>query len=363
MSQQTSVESPQQNLVDYTARAFVFNTLTLPTVEIKGIFTELSALLKKTQLSKAVTLRYKNGSMEVIGAANIVYRALPVVLSQENTDAFEVSFIFKDISSLLPDEGVLRVELTHNHVKFFSDNTHYTFAVEDALVPSIPDVDDRVVGEIIETKNLRESIRLIAKILPLASIYKKSATYLFSGDFVQVRLPSVWVETPNTGLQLTLSTELTSLLYAFFDRAKTVEVMQNESWSLIKKDMSYLYVPVSPVGDVLKVEEVLPALMPVTEVNIKGLNDKIKILTRTMGKAEAEVFVGEEGIRVSVETDSSSIEYSSSNNLGNLLDKFKIRLEFLNAILDTVGSEFYLSKHDIYRCISTDKIKIVITTG
>jgi len=354
--------SASSNIIGYQERSFVYNTLSIPTVELKRIFRELSALFKRTQLSKSINIEYAKGSLYIKAATNVSYTASPIVLSSEKVEDFNVSIVFKDISEMLAADGVTKLLITNEFVRFETTGASYVFAVVDSINHVIPQIPRELKSSKIETKSLKDSLRILSKILPVAALYKKNVLYLFSNELLQVRLPAIWVETKNTGLSLTLSSELSSLLQEFIGDVAEVELFQNNSWSMIRKDLSAIYIPKTEVEDLKSIMEVMPDMNYIGDFEVKGASEKVQLLVRALGKSEVDVFACENGLRLDVRSDSAEVTYETSTNLGQNLDRFKVRLEFLNAVLATVGFSFKLYARGHYRCLVGSKVTILITS-
>jgi len=361
MKAKTEIQNPYDVIVGLERRASAFNEIAMAANELARILKELGTLFKRTQLSKTVTMRKVGQEVLLIGATTAVYVAHPILLKSNNTSDFEISFIYKDISDLLPSDGIVTCLITHEFVEFSNGASKYNFSVVDANVPEVPGFDEDKV-EKFETAKLKESFKVFAKLLPVAAVYKKSAAYLMAGDYAQMRFPSVWIETESSVLTLELDSAMAVVISEMLFDTKRVGIVKAKGWTMLKKDLSELYLPMNYRTDIQRLEDVAETYDYIGDVELHGVLEKVTSLTRTIGKVDCAVSVFENGAILAVETPEARLEYATMHASGQVLDTFKVRIEFLNVMLSILGSKLSIYRKGPYRMLTSSKAKIIFTS-
>lgn len=346
-------------VIGKSERKHIFITLRVLAKDLKLIFQELSALYKKTAYSKSIIFKSSNNILCIRASSNIEYVAYPTNLTGEAED-FEIACLFKDIHEILESRGEILLTITPTYVEIQQEERIIELTVVDYIMPTLPRIDG--VGEEIKTKKIVEALKTLLKLAPASAVYQKQIILLLSGGIAQVRFPSIWIETDCEGLVLPMDQTVANIVLSFLLNTETAFLLSLNQWTAITKGISTLFIPIKDDVNLKSIEELTKDYSYIGEFSFRGFQTDVQKLLRAVGKVDAKVYLFERAIRVEVRTTDIHINHLIGKDETKLLDSFTMRLEFLNAVLMTLGETVKVYGEGDYRCIKAAKARVLISS-
>jgi hypothetical protein len=338
------------------------SSFSVPAKLVKQAFMDLQPLMKKTAYSKVIGIEYSLGVMRVRASTSVIFDAEIPVVGDMPAEIYKVSCMYEDLSEMLPIKGDIKIMITPVFVQFQAQTVEANLTVCDDEIQESPDLVGNPLQIVLS--DLKSGLKKLLSLTAISAVFKTGNVIVFAGDYMQIRYPTVWVQTPSSGLHTILDINSCSVLDRFIGSAREVNVYTSEDYIAIKKESSTLYITRQSNGDAEAMEEFLEDATLIDTVSILGLDKDCQSLLKTVGKVEGKVAVFDRGIIVEATTPSlmASIKNGNPQDSENLLETFTVRLEFLNNLLPILGESVKLYRKGDWICLKGPQALTIISS-
>ncbi len=208
---------------------------------VKQAFLEMQILLRKSAYVRIVEISKQEDMLWLRTNTSVIYERIIPVLSEES-DNFTVCCLFEDLGELIPGRGRLTVSAAPGFVEFSSEETNTTLNISNDSIPKSPKIEGEQTTLI--TSRVREGIRHLSSLTAISNVFKTGNQLLFSGDIVQVRYPTIWIQSVSSSLHTVLDISSSVMVEKFLSTAISSTLVDSDSYIVISKEGANLYLPI-----------------------------------------------------------------------------------------------------------------------
>jgi hypothetical protein len=293
---------------------------TVESGQLKKAFEDIKTLLAKAENDRLLTFTASNNNIYVTASSGMLYqRAIPTRCS----DFFTVTVVYKDLSDLLETTGSCSIELNSALVSISTQVAIVTLPAgftEKSMYNQAPTYTEHKIDV-----RFREIVLNLSAVATLEQTLLKEATYIFDGEFITVKYPTVWVRVPCIFVT-TLMSKSSAEMLARFSPSKcivgddTLEFVRNNGLFAVPR----VTVPIQESFGSLT-----EGMNPIAFVQSSSLLSRLKKVKSVIGNGFVHLSIYKEGLGISVNRSSVSLDMAHGDIKNGYKITVQVPLEYL----------------------------------
>jgi hypothetical protein len=161
---------------------------TVDSRELKQAFHDIKPLLASAENDRVLTFTTVSNSLVIMASNGMMYeKIIPV----RCPDYFTVTVRYEDLYELISGSGSCVIDLTEAAVSIDTGVASITLQAAFTSRTSYVPMKDGTVHKL--GPDFKESIMVLSPVSALSKIFLKEASYVFDGEHITVKYPTVWV--------------------------------------------------------------------------------------------------------------------------------------------------------------------------
>ena len=257
-------------------------------------------------MAKVLSLEIENNTLTFTADAGAIYVGYVELRNIADPISLTMTVLYTDITHFLKAREDVIVEITEYCVTLKTSKVSILLSLGESLAVKYDQLGGNRVD--IDFAVLRRAVSVFSATTDLQKAYAKDFSISFTGDKAIMCAPTVWIETRSQALNCALSLDQAKAIVAFHP-----EYMLESSRMEFIKSGALLSMPVNLPTDVPVISAFKETMDLVCILDMDGVVRDLTETKRSLGIAEAEIHLHENGFNLSLSRGNISVneEYNT----------------------------------------------------
>lgn len=323
--------------------------------ELKSIFIDIGALLKKYNRAKVVGIETTKTTMTFTVDTGTCYTRTVDIVPIADAINLNVTVLFADLSHFMSAREDVTIEITQYYMTITTSKSTLTLTIGDSIVTPYVPRHGKVVD--LDYSILRKAVMVFSGTQDLQKAYGRDFAITFYGEWALMQAPTVWIHTRSQGLKCILSPDQAKSIIAF-----QPEFVEESDRLEFRKGKAILSVPKLAPVESDRFMEVVRRMKLSSILYTKGTLRELTEVKRAVGVSEAEIHLHEVGFNLKVSKGGVVLE-ESYDVTGNSVYSFRCMLDIFTMALTLLGEESEIkvyTKEDLV-CLESQDTSILLS--
>lgn len=323
--------------------------------ELKSIFIDISALLKKYDRAKVVGIETTHTTMTFTVDTGTCYTRTVDIKPVADAMNLSVTVLFADLSHFISAREDVMLDISQYFMTITTSKSTLTLTIGDSIVTPYEPRKGKIVD--LDYGVLRKAVKVFSGTQDLQKAYSRDFALSFYGDWALMKSPTVWIQTRSQALRCVLSLEQAKSIVAF-----QPEFVEESDRLEFHKGKAILSIPRLTPTEANRFDEFKNKMRLTSVFVMEGIVRELTEVKRAIGVAEAEIHLHEVGFHLKINKGGVVLEEAYQVS-GDSVFSFRCMFDIFTMAISLLGEEKTIkiyTKEDMV-CLESQDTSILLS--
>ena len=300
---------------------------------LQKVFSILRTLVPKGDITTPVGFHVRDSVLKIICIQGCVYQA---TVDIENTEAIgNATVMFRDISPLLPNTGVLELSFQSTYLTVSGEGFSADFPAAFSVVE--PYTFKNLTYKELSSSVFQSGFKTLTGI-GLEKLYNKISPVAIWDSIALQKFPNVWVQVRANGLPISAVIDMMHIQLLMRFDPQQVSIAEANTL-VFKNNNAVLQIPCKPINEKSSITDMLKDMRSISKFTIGSYMERLRSVIKFGSKEFCKIALHESGISTTVSHSNATVSITTGNIETRVESVFELPIQLWLTLLRGIGSE------------------------